>query len=107
MFLPSYQKLTLQAPEKLKNVDTAGGDEWATPEEVALAMLDLVEKDECAAGKIEGGSILEVGKNQVRLVSERNDPGPSGAGHSVSGNGRAAEEMLNSLMEEGWGKAKI
>jgi len=99
--------LWTEAPEKLKNVDTEGGDEWATPEEVAVAMLDLVEKNECAAGKIEGGSILEVGKNQVRLVSERNDPGPSGPGNTVSGNARAAEEIFENLREEGWRKSKL
>lgn len=86
----------------MKNVDTASGDEWATPEEVALAMLDLVEKDECEAGKIEGGCILEVGKDQVRLVSERNDPGPSGPGHTVRGNDQAAEEIFETV-REGWG----
>ena len=96
--------LWTEAPEKLKNVKTEEGDEWATPEEVALAMLDLVEKDECVAGRIEGGSILEVGKEQVRLVRERMDPGPSGAGHSVSGNERAAEEAFELLKVEGWGK---
>jgi 3-hydroxybutyrate dehydrogenase len=69
-------------------------------------MLDLVEKDECAAGKIGGGSILEVGKQQVRLVSERNDPGPSGPGHSVSGNEKAAEEVFESL-GQGWGRVKL
>ena len=94
--------LTPQNPEKLKNVDTASGDEWATADEVALAMLDLVEKNECEAGKIEGGSILEVGKNQVRLVRERNDPGPSGPGHTVRGIDRAAAEIFETL-QAGWG----
>jgi 3-hydroxybutyrate dehydrogenase len=70
-------------------------------------MLDLVEKDECSAGKIEGGSILEVGKEQVRLVSERNDPGPSGPGHSVTGNARAADEVFETLKEDGWGRSKL
>ena len=106
-FLLNLKTKPIQAPEKLKNVKTDEGDEWATPEEVALAMLDLVEKDECVAGKIEGGSILEVGKDQVRLVTERNDPGPSGPGHSVTGNARAAEEAFENLREEGWGKSKL
>jgi hypothetical protein len=66
-------------------------------------MLDLAEKDVCAAGKIEGGSILEVGKNQVRLVGERNDPGPSGPGHTVSGIEKGAEEMFG-LLKKGWGR---
>jgi len=66
-------------------------------------MLDLVEKDECSAGRIEGGSVLEVGKDQVRLVYERNDPGPSGPGNTVHGNAKAAEEIVRSL-RKGWGK---
>jgi 3-hydroxybutyrate dehydrogenase len=89
----------------LKNVDVAAGDKWVTPEEVAVAMLDLVEKDECQAGRIEGGCILEVGKDQLRFVNEFNDPGPSGAGHSVSGMGNATDKVLASLREEGWGKS--
>lgn len=67
-------------------------------------MLDLVEKDECAAGKIEGGTILEVGKDQVRLVEMLNDPGPSGPGHSARGNAQSAEELLESELKPGWGK---
>lgn len=70
-------------------------------------MLDLVEKDECAAGKIEGGTILEVGKDQVRLVGVRNDPGPSGPGHTVHGNEKATEEILNSVLRAGWGKPNL
>ena len=77
-----------------------------TPEEVAIAMLDLLEKDECQAGRIKGGCILEIGKEQVRFVSEFNDPGPSGAGHSVSGIRKATDQVLASLGEEGWGRLK-
>ena len=66
-------------------------------------MLDLVEKTECSAGKIEGGSILEVGKNQQRLVFERNDPGPTGPGNTVTGNERATEEILETKLKRGWG----
>jgi 3-hydroxybutyrate dehydrogenase len=82
-------------------------DEWATPEEVAVAMLDLVEKDECTAGKIGGGTVLEVGKNQVRLVTERNDPGPSGPGHTSSGQKIHAEEIFATIRKTGWGKSKL
>jgi 3-hydroxybutyrate dehydrogenase len=89
----------------LKHVDEAAGDEWATPDEVALAMLDLVEKTECAAGKISGGTILEVGKDQVRLVEELNDRGPSGPGHTVHGNKtKALDETFDILAQDGWGR---
>lgn len=81
-----------------------GTDEWATPEEVALAMLDLIEKNECAAGPIVGGTVLEVGKDQTRLVQPLNDPGPSGAGHTVHGNAKAADEIITSELKPGWGK---
>ena len=64
-------------------------------------MLDLVEKDECAAGKIEGGAVLEVGKDQTRLVMDLNDPGPSGPGHTVQGNKGAAREVWEGL-RKGW-----
>jgi len=91
----------------LKNVE-AGVDEWATPEEVALAMLDLVEKTECPAGTIKGGSILEVGKAQQRMVFERNDPGPLGSGHTVTGNERAMEDIFETELKKGWGcKSKL
>jgi len=81
-------------------------DEWATPEEVALAMLDLVEKTECSAGKIEGGSILEVGKDRQRLVFERNDPGPIGPGLTVTGNVKAMEDIFETELKSGWGSSR-
>lgn len=70
-------------------------------------MLELVEKNECAAGEIVGGIILEVGKDQTRLVQERMDPGPSGPGHTVHGNFKAAKDILNTLLKPGWGKSKL
>lgn len=88
----------------MKNVDDSK-DEWATTEEVAEAMLLLIEGTECAAGRIEGGSILEVGKNQIRFVHERNDPGPTGAGHTLTGNAAAQKGIFAKLLERGWGKS--
>lgn len=67
-------------------------------------MLDLVEKDECAAGKIAGGTILEVGKDQTRLVGEFNDPGPSGPGHTASGIPQVMAERMDFMAAGGWGK---
>lgn len=66
-------------------------------------MLDLVEKDEIPAGKIVGGSILEVGKDQRRLVYERNDPGPTGPGNTVAGNAKAIVQILDEVFRKGWG----
>lgn len=63
--------LWLEHPEKLLNVDQ-DIDGWVTPEEVAEAMLRCVEDESLA-----GGTILEVGKNETRVVDSINDPGPS------------------------------
>lgn len=50
-------------PEKLKYVDQ-GRDEWASAEEVAVAMVRCLEEEELV-----GGTVLEVGKDQTRKVS--------------------------------------
>ncbi|KAI1498604.1 short-chain dehydrogenase [Biscogniauxia marginata] len=63
--------LWTEHPEKLINLDTEK-DGWVTPDEVAEAMLRCVEDTE-----IPGGSIMEVGKDNSRLVQVYNDPGPS------------------------------
>lgn len=78
-------------------------DEWATPEEVAEAMLALIEKDACAAGPIAGGTILEVGKGKLRLVEMLNDPGPSGPGFTLAGLKDLIAEALG-MLERGWGR---
>ena len=84
----------------MKVVDSAGGDPWVTPQSVALAMLDLIEKDQCEAGKINGGTVLEVGKDRLRLVHERNDPGPSGPGTTVPGHDQAVAEIFETLKKD-------
>lgn len=87
-------------PEKLQFVE-GGKDEWATPEEVAEAMLKcLVDED------LPGGSILEVGKDQTRKVEALNDPGPSGPGHTASNLLEKYEEVYGLLETEDWGVAK-
>ncbi|PVH96717.1 NAD(P)-binding protein [Periconia macrospinosa] len=92
--------LWTEHPEKLAFLDAAK-DEWATPEEVAEGMLRCLE--DSALG---GGTILEVGAKQTRLVQALNDPGPSGAGHSVSRLADSYEEVYGWLAEEGWGQRK-
>lgn len=62
--------LWTEHPEKLMNLDTEQ-DGWVTPQEVAEAMLRCVEEE-----ALVGGSILEVGKDNTRLVETFNDPGP-------------------------------
>lgn len=58
-------------PEKMAYLDPER-DGWVTPEEVAAAMLRCVEDE-----KLPGGTILEVGKDSMRVVGYLNDPGPS------------------------------
>ncbi|KAI0104974.1 short chain dehydrogenase [Nemania sp. FL0031] len=56
--------------EKSQWLDPAR-DAWVTPEEVAAAMLRCVVDPEMTSG-----TILEVGKDVLRRVMARNDPGP-------------------------------
>lgn len=92
--------LWTEHPEKLQFIE-GGKDEWATPEEVAEAMLRcLVDAD------LPGGSILEVGKDQTRKVEALNDPGPSGPGHTVSNLVEKYEEVYRLLGSGEWGVAK-
>jgi 3-hydroxybutyrate dehydrogenase len=84
-------------PEKMKIVDDTQ-DLWATPEEVAEAMLALSEDEDMI-----GGTVLEVGRKQTRRVPLFNNPGPSGAGHTASGMPLAVEEVFGTLEKEGWG----
>lgn len=92
--------LWTEHPEKLAFLDTAK-DEWATPEEVAEGMLRCLE--DSALG---GGTILEVGAKQTRLVEALNDAGPRGAGHSASRLAERYDEVYAWLAEEGWGQTQ-
>ncbi|THY11678.1 NAD(P)-binding protein [Aureobasidium pullulans] len=83
---------------RMKYVDEKK-DVWATPEEVAEAMLKLVEDDDMV-----GGTVLEVGHEQTRIVPMLNNPGPKGAAISVSGTHGLIDGVFDSLSEEGWGK---
>lgn len=86
--------------EKLVMVDEAQ-DVWVEPEEVAEAMLRCVVEPE-----IGGGYVMEVLKGATRHVDWRMDPGPQGEGATVANRGRADEEVLEWLAEEGWGVEK-
>ncbi|KAG5824838.1 hypothetical protein H9Q74_005064 [Fusarium xylarioides] len=86
--------LWTEHPEKLAWIDGAK-DEWVEPEDVALAMLSVVEKDEYV-----GGTVLEVGKGQTREVHVLNDVGPSGSGHTVSGLGKGVDEVWEILSQK-------
>lgn len=90
--------LWTEHPEKMTFLDE-GKDEWATPEEVAEAMVRCLEEPELG-----GGTILEVGAKQTRKVEQLNDPGPSGPGHTVSNLQDQYKEVFEWLGKEGWGQ---
>lgn len=92
--------LWTEHPEKLTFIDESK-DEWATPEEVAVAMVRCLEEEDLG-----GGTILEVGANQTRKVEQVNDPGPSGKGHTVTNIRKNYEEVYAWLGEDGWGQRK-
>lgn len=93
--------LWTEHPEKLQFF-AEGADEWATPEEVAEGMVRCLEEE-----GLVGGSVLEIGKDQTRLVAQFNDPGPSGKGHTVGNIVDKYGEVYEILEgEEGWGKAR-
>lgn len=120
--------LWTESPDKFKLITQS--DEWVTPEYVADVMMSLVEKENvkvAASGArgagsdvgglgtgdsregtkevaVQGGMILEVAKDKVRLVEQFNDPGPSGEGNTLGNIGVAFEEIFESLESGGWGR---
>ncbi|KAL1638741.1 hypothetical protein SLS58_008664 [Diplodia intermedia] len=93
--------LWTEHPEKLANVDEAR-DGWASPEEVARAMLACVEEP-----RLVGGSVLEVGRDNTRLVAAFNDPGPDQdprMGLVASNSANGTQEVWGWLGDESvWG----
>jgi NAD(P)-dependent dehydrogenase (short-subunit alcohol dehydrogenase family) len=85
-------------PVKLQMFDEEN-DVWATPEEVAVAMLRLVTEP-----GLKGGTVLEVGKEQTRVVECYMDPGPplevSGSGHTLGKARLLDEQALDVLRGE-------
>jgi NAD(P)-dependent dehydrogenase (short-subunit alcohol dehydrogenase family) len=75
---PGCVKTPLWTTDKLAWTDEEV-DTWITPEQVAKVMLDLVQEE----GYI-GGTVLEVGPENVRRVEAFNAPPPHGRGFTVS-----------------------
>ncbi|KAG6021022.1 hypothetical protein E4U19_005996 [Claviceps sp. Clav32 group G5] len=73
-------------------------DHWVPQEQVANVILDLITNKDHV-----GGTILEVGVDQVRPVGQFNDPGPSGAGHTVHGLAAAPDDVVK-LINQNFGK---
>ncbi|KAJ1323115.1 15-hydroxyprostaglandin dehydrogenase (NAD) [Microdochium nivale] len=90
--------LWTESPDKLAWVDE-DKDEWVTPEYVAEVMLRLVQEPEHV-----GGTVLEVGTDQVRHVEMLNDPGPSGPGRTASQLGEGYKQVWAKLSQPGWGQ---
>ena len=105
-------------------------DEWVSPEDVAAVMTKLVEGGEVevvaskavvnvdgwkvemsasngagekTVAKVEGGMILEVGKDRVRVVKQFMDEGPRDArGSSVGNKGIVEDEIFRALGSGKW-----
>ncbi|KAG6114274.1 hypothetical protein E4U31_005847 [Claviceps sp. LM219 group G6] len=75
-----------------------GVDHWVPQEQVANVIIDLITNKDYV-----GGTILEVGVDQVRPVGQFNDPGPSGAGHSVHGLAASPDDVVK-LINQNFGK---
>ncbi|PMB67019.1 15-hydroxyprostaglandin dehydrogenase [NAD(+)] [Beauveria bassiana] len=84
-------------PEELVDADR---DALISPQEVAEAMLSLVESEDHA-----GGTVLEVGVAYTRTVSVYNDPGPTQElrqGTTLSGMKNIAETITKTLQDGTW-----
>lgn len=91
--------LWTEHPEKIKYLDSSPY-EWATPEEVAEAMLSCVEDDD-----VPGGTVLEVGHGNRRKVPLLNNPGPPNKpGLTLESVETGVKEVFDWLAEPGWGK---
>lgn len=89
-------------PEKSK-ILSGEQDEWATPEEVAEAMLDCAQDDD-----LPGGTVLEVGHGNRRKVPLHDNPGPSNApGLTTSEANVGGKEVFDWLAGPQWGRAKL
>jgi 3-hydroxybutyrate dehydrogenase len=84
--------LWTEHPEKMRGL--AAQDEFLTPEEMAEAMITVVESD-----KYLGGTVLEVIKNRTRVVNV-DSPLPSGPGSTMSNIGVIYEETIGLLEKE-------
>lgn len=84
--------LWTEHPEKMKGISE--NDEFLSPEELAEAMLLVVESD-----KYLGGTVLEVIKNKTRVVNV-DSPLPSGPGSTMSNLNVIYEETMGQLEKE-------
>ena len=75
---PGVVKTPIWSAQKSAWVDESV-DVWVTVDKVVDVMIDLITKPDLV-----GGTVLEVGVDAVRPVSELNDPGPNGRGHTVA-----------------------
>lgn len=97
---PGVVKTPIWTEDKLSWVDDEV-DKWVTTKQVADTIVDLITNKEHV-----GGTILEVGVDSVRHVTELNDAGPEGRGHTVQGLGKAFEGVYG-LIEQNFGRDKL
>ena len=92
--------LWTDAPEKITFIDESA-DEWVTTTEVAGAMLKLAEDP-----AMPGGTVLEIGHNHTRDIPLANNPGPVGAGHTLTNAAVGIHEVFDWLNTAGVSKLK-
>lgn len=76
-----------------------GSDDLVLPEQIAQVMVDLIQKEENV-----GGTILEVGTDDVRVVERLRDPGHQGKKGCTVSNPRVLYEATEKLIESEYGK---
>lgn len=94
---PGVVRTPIWTKDKLDWVDESV-DKWIQPSEVAVAMLDCVQK-----GEYVGGTIVELGLGRRRNVEELNDPGPGGEGQTVAKVAKAFADTFGEI-EKNFGR---
>lgn len=95
---PGIVKTPIWTEDKLVGFNDEA-DEWVTPEEVAEHMVGLLESPAMV-----GGTILEVGAGEARVVPPFMNPGPPGKGTSITDAAKLVANTFDVLAKPGWGK---
>lgn len=96
---PGIVKTPLMMFGSLKDGIDEEVDTLVLPEQIAQVMLDLIQNPEYV-----GGTILEVGADDVRKVERLNDPGPQGKKGCTASKAVNLYHSTNELIESEFGK---
>lgn len=94
---PGIVKTPIWPSERLDWVDDKE-DVWVTTEQVADVMIDIITNPQHV-----GGTVLEIGAENVRAVHTLNDPGPQGAGFTLTKIAQGFNDVFP-LLEKNFGK---